>query len=76
MTREQETEAKRERSKKLGFEMWVRQPAIKALISLVPSTENSDVFMALLQSSYEAGVDCGVATIILDVLTANQDKGI
>lgn len=46
-------------SKKKGFDKWLDEPMTRALVSMIPETENKDIVRAVLQAAYNCGFDTG-----------------
>lgn len=60
---------KAEIDKKAGFQAFISNPMISAMLSMVPPMENKDHLQVILKACFEAGYNSGVASVLVDILT-------
>lgn len=65
----QQFEAKQETNRKIGFDKWLGEPSTRALLSMIPETENKDLVKLILQSAYDSGFGAGSVNATIDLMS-------
>ena len=59
------------RDKKIGFDEFMKQPLLRAMLSTLAPSENLEV---IIKAAFEAGYNAGLASIMIELLSMPKKK--
>jgi len=59
---------KQTEQKKFGFELMMKSPSVRMIVSMIPPSENPDALETLLREAFNQGFNCGATNAVIDML--------